>query len=131
MKYNEVSPSFINPIGNTVQQIDYTPLEGKWSHDFNLNSRYKTGQQYKLVDDEPYGIIELVVDGIFDEIRKEVVEPNDKIVIENHRFIIMQLLKNMRDSKIQVDLKNILCIIDGIIYANGRQYYRKDGRSNG
>lgn len=128
MKYNEVSASFVNPVGNTVQQIDYTPLDVKWSHDFNLNNKYKIGQQYKLIDEEPYGIIELIVDGIFDELRRDVKEPNDKIVIENHRTIIKELLKNMRDSKIVVDLKNILCIIDGIIYANGRQYYRKDSR---
>lgn len=128
MKFNEVNATFAPPPRDIPQQIDYSGLDQKWSHDPELNQKYKLGQQYKLTDETPLCVVELIVDGVFDYIKQQESDPGNKIILENHRDIIKCVIKNLHDSKITVDFKHIMCIIDGILYANGRPLYRKDSR---
>mgnify|MGYP006268086721 CR=1 FL=1 len=108
--------------------MDYTNLDTKWSHNVELNQNYKLGQQYKLTSETPYCVIELIVDSILDYVKQKQVAPENKLIIENHKQIILTTLRNLNDLKITVDYKDLLCIIDGIIYANGKHLYRKDSR---
>jgi len=128
MKYSEVNPTFAPPIRDVPHQIDYTNLDQKWSNDSDLNIKYKLGQQYKITDNTPLCVLDTIVDCVFDYIKSVQTDPNTKIIIANHRDIIKSVIKNLHDSKITVDYKHILCIIDGITYANGRNLYRKDSR---
>lgn len=128
MKYSEVNATFAPPVRDIPQQIDYSNIDQKWSNDLELNLKYKLGQQYKITDETPLCVLETIIDCVFDYIKSIQTEPNIKIVLENHRDIIKSVIKNLHDLKISVDYKHILCIIDGIIYANGRNLYRKDSR---
>ena len=128
MIMNEVKPTFAPPVPNTVTPIDYSVLDLKWSHNVDFNQKYRIGQQYKLTSDTPFCVVEAIIESIFDYIKQKQETPSDKIIIENHRKIILTTLKNLHDIKIVVDYKDLLCIIDGVIYANGKQLYRKDDR---
>lgn len=128
MTINEVKATFAPPVPNVVPTIDYSILDGKWSHEIDLNQKYRIGQQYKLTTDTPFCVIEMVVESVFDYIKQKQSTPGEKLIIENHRQIILTTLKNLHDLKISVDYKELLCIIDGVIYANGKQLYRKDSR---
>lgn len=126
MNFDIVSPSFV-PLGGTkITPIDYSNLETKYTHDYILQSKYKIGQQYKISDEKPLAIVALLLESVFDELKTNTTEPTKKIIIENHRRVINDLLKNLYDSDITVDSKNIVGIIDGVIYANTRQLYKKD-----
>lgn len=128
MTINEVKATFAPPVPNVVPTIDYSILDGKWSHEIDLNQKYRIGQQYKLTTDTPFCVIEMVIESVFDYIKQKQSTPGEKLIIENHRQIILTTLKNLHDLKISVDYKELLCIIDGVIYANGKQLYRKDSR---
>lgn len=128
MTINEVRPTFAPPAPNIITPIDYSILDGKWSHEIELNQKYRIGQQYKLTSDTPFCIVETVIESVFDYIKQQQSTPGEKLIIENHRQIILTTLKNLHDLKITVDYKELLCIIDGVIYANGKQLYRKDSR---
>lgn len=128
MIINDVKPTFAPPLPNDIAVLDYSILDNKWSNDTNLNQKYRVGQQYKLSTDTPFCIIELIIESVFDYIKQKQLTPGEKIIIENHREIILITLKNLHDLKISVDFKELLCIIDGVTYTNGKQLYRKDSR---
>ncbi len=131
MTYDNIQPSFVQLEGTKVVPINYSNLDTKYIHDYVLHSKYKTGQQYRVSDEKPLAIVALLLESVFDELKVNTTDPLKKIVIENHRRIANDLLKNLYDSEITVDLKNIIGIIDGVIYANTKQYYKKDSGGNG
>ena len=128
MNYENVPASFVPLESTKVKSIDYSILEDKYSNDFNLHKKYKTGQQYKITGDKGIEIVSLIIESIFDEIKSNTTTPDKKLVIENHRRIITDLLKNLHDSEITVDSKSLITIIDGVIHTNAKQYYKKDSR---
>lgn len=131
MTFEQVPASFVPLQGTKISNIDYSNLDSKYIHDFVLHSKYKTGQHYKISDEKPLAIVSLLIESIFDELKNNTSDPTKKIIIENHRRIINDLLKNLYDSEITVDLKIIMGIIDGVIYANTKQFYKKDSGGNG
>jgi hypothetical protein len=128
MNYENIPASFVPLESTKVKAIDYSILEDKYSNDFNLHKKYRTGQQYKLTSDKGIEIVSLVIESVFDEIKANATTPEKKILIENHRRIILDLLKNTHDSEITVDSKSLITIIDGVIHTNAKQLYKKDSR---
>lgn len=128
MNYETNQASFVPLEGTKTVAIDYSNLETKYLHDYILQTKYKTGQQYKISDEKPLALVQLLLEGVFDELKANTTDPTKKIIIENHRRIANSVFKNLYDSEITVDLKNIIGILDGVIYANTKQYYKKDNR---
>jgi hypothetical protein len=131
MTYEQVPASFVPLEGTKLVPINYNILDTKYIHDYVLQTKYKIGQQYIVSDEKPLAIVSLLLESVFDELKANTPDPTKKIVIENHRRIANDLLKNLYDSEITVDLKNIIGILDGVIYANTKQYYKKDSGGNG
>ena len=125
MTYEQVPASFVSLQGTKTTPIDYSNLDSKYIHEFILHSKYKLGQQYKITDEKPLAIVSLILESVFDELKSNTTDPTKKIIIENHRRIANDVFKNLYDSEITVDLKNIIGIIDGVIYANTKQFYKK------
>lgn len=128
MTFEEKPASIAPPIGTIKQKIDYSILKQKWGVNFDYDSKYRQGQFY-IIDSNstnPYQLIDLIITAIFDELQKAVKDPEQKLIIENHYVMIQTTIKNLKDLKISIDPMHILCIIDGIIYANGQQHYKKE-----
>lgn len=130
MTYENIPASFVPLEGTKVIPLNYSNLDTKYIHDYVLHTKYKTGQQYKVSDEKTLAIVYLLLESVFDELKLSNTDPLKKIVIENHRRIINDLLKNLYDSEIIVDSKSIIGILDGVIYANTKQLYKKDSGGN-
>ena len=126
MNHDTSPASFIQLESTKRILIDYSVLETKYNNEWESHTKYKTGQQYKLSDDKPLSILKLIVDSVIDECKFGITDPNKKIVLENHRNLLHLIVKNLEDSEINLDYKKLLCIIDGVIYANTRQLYKKE-----
>lgn len=106
--------------------IDYTSLDIKWDFDYHYSKNYKYGQQCRLETEDALDLLKTIVNEGFSEMKNQTQDPNAKITIDNHMKIIDSVIKSLNDHQFSFDFKRVLAITDGITYANGKQFYKKE-----